>query len=79
MFKLHLKLLTGAALAGALLAGCGGGSDTAANEPPAMQVITNVADYVAHLIASAGENDQPRSINTLMLVADDTSEPAVVR
>lgn len=86
MFKLNVKLMAGAALATALLAGCGGDSGGSGPVvvapptpmPPMQQTITAVADYVRDLIASMGANTEPRDINGLTLAADDTSEPAAV-
>lgn len=78
MFKLNLKFTTGAALAGALLAGCGGGSDSVATTPPMSQTITDVAAYVANLMASTDANAEPMGLNGLTLVANDTAEPAVI-
>ena len=88
MFKLNSKLMTGAVLASALLAGCGGDSGggqfttgptpTPTPTPPMQQTITAVADYIRNLIASNGENTEPIDINGLTLAADDQAEPAVV-
>ena len=86
MFKLTSKLMTGAVLASALLAGCGGDSEggqastgpAPTPTPPMEQTITAVADYVRNLIASNGENTEPIDINGLTLAADDKAEPAVV-
>ena len=86
MFKLNSKLMTGAVLASALLAGCGGDSGggqastgpAPTPTPPMAQTITAVADYIRNLIASNGENTEPIDINGLTLATDDTSEPAPV-
>ena len=82
MFKLNSKLMTGAVLASALLAGCGGdsggGQASTGPAPPMEQTITAVADYIRNLIASNGENTEPIDINGLTLAADDKAEPAVV-
>ena len=85
MFKLDSKLMTGAVLASALLAGCGdGGSGHAFNgtsptpTPPMERTITAVAEFIRNLIASNGENTEPIDINGLTLAADDKAEPAVV-
>lgn len=91
-FKLHSKALwTGAVLASALLAGCGGsdgdgdggqvgtGPVNPDPQPPVQQTITAVADYVRNLIAgSTADNTQPLDINGLTLAADDKAEPAAV-
>lgn len=85
MFKLTTKLMAGAALCAALLAGCGGDSSGGgglgtATPPPGggEQTITAVADFIKNLIASNGENTDPIDINALTLAADDSSEPAAV-
>lgn len=91
MFKLNLKLMAGAALAGALLVGCGGGSggsdsgDTGpvvvappGTQPPMEQTITSVVDYIRNLIASTGENAEPANVNGLTLASDDKAEPAAI-
>ncbi len=82
MFNFNVKLVTGAALAGVLLAGCGGDSSgpvvgTPPPTPP-METITAVAEYVRNLIGTTAENTEPIDINGLTLVADDTSAPAAV-
>ena len=88
--KHHSRLMAGAVLASALLAGCGssGGDDGQASTgptpgpttPPApmQQTITAVADYVRNLIAGTSDHTEPVDINGLTLVADDRAEPAPV-
>jgi len=80
MFTFNARLMAGAALSAALLAGCGGSSDDhgAVNPPPGpvAQTITDVVGYINRLIASNGENTDPVDVNPLTLAADDTSEPA---
>ena len=79
MFKLNSKLLAGAALSAALLAGCsGGGGGGATVAPPSgmAQTITSVVEFIKNLIASNGENTDPIDINALTLAVDDTAEPA---
>ena len=82
MFKLNSKLMTGAVLASALLAGCGGdsggGQVSTGPTPPMEQTITAVVDYIRNLIATTSDNTEPIDINGLTLAADDKSEPAVV-
>jgi hypothetical protein len=79
MFKLNLKLMAGAALCAAMLAGCGGDDDTVAqpNPPPAPapQTISAVVEYINALIDSS----EPIDINSLTLATDDTSEPATLQ
>ena len=78
MLKLNLKLMAGAALAAALLAGCGGsGNDGVVAGPagPMEQTITSVAAFIENLIASNGANTDPIDINSLKLAVDNTSEP----
>jgi len=80
MFTFNARLMAGAALSAALLAGCGGNNDDhgASGPPPGpvAQTITDVVGYINRLIASNGENSDPIDINPLTLAADDTSEPA---
>jgi len=80
MFTINARLIAGAALSAALLAGCGGNNDDhgTVNPPPGpvAQTITDVTGYINRLIASNGENTDPVDVNPLTLAADDTSEPA---
>ena len=80
MFTFNARLMAGAALSAALLAGCGGNNDDhgAGGPPPGpvAQTITDVVGYINGLIASNGENTDPVDVNPLTLAADDTSEPA---
>ena len=81
MFKLDSKLMTGAVLASALLAGCGdGGGGHASIGPtqPMERTITAVAEYIRNLIATTSDNTEPIDINGLTLAVDDKAEPAVV-
>ena len=91
MFKHHSKLMAGAVLASAFLAGCGSssgdgdggnqastGPGTSPPAPPVQQTITAVADYVRNLFASTGDKTEPVDINGLTLATDDRSEPAAV-
>jgi hypothetical protein len=82
MLKLNLKLVAGAALSAALLAGCGGsggGYDAGAQPPPGpvAQTITDVAGFIQNLFAS-GENTAPIDINSLTLAVDG-GEPKPVQ
>lgn len=88
MFKIDLKLMAVAALASAVMVGCGGDSSGDGNGgdnggggpdiPPMQQTITDVADYIRNLIASAGENSAPIDVNALTLVPNDQGVPASV-
>lgn len=83
MLKLNVKLMAGAALSAALLAGCGGGgggNDAGAQPPgPVAQTITDVVGFIQNLIASNGENTAPIDINPLTLAVDDSSEPVPLK
>lgn len=82
MLKINPRLMVAAALAAALLAGCGGSSDYGDNSGgggtsgPVAQTITNVADYITNLFAGNNDNNEPVDINALTLVASDEAEPA---
>ena len=83
MLKSNSKLLTGAALSAALLAGCGGGSSgnsvAGGDTPPGgNQTITDVFGYISQLIAGNDANSDPIDINGLTLATDDTSEPTAL-
>ena len=83
MLKLNLKLMAGAALSAALLAGCGGsggGYDAGAQPPgPVAQTITDVAGFIQNLIANNGANTAPIDINPLTLAVDNNAEPKPVQ
>ena len=81
MFKVHSKLMTGAALAALLLAGCGGGggggTDAAAPPlTPVQQTVASIVDFINNLIASNGENFEPIDINSLTVASDDNVDAA---
>ena len=80
MFKVHSKLMTGAALAALLLAGCGGGGGgTGAAAPPltpVQQTVASIVDFINNLIASIGENSEPIDINSLTVASDDNVDAA---
>ena len=82
MTRITAKLMAGAALAGLLLAGCGGSSDSGGvfgGPPPAAnQTISDVFAYVNQLIATTDANSDPIDIDGLTLATDETSEPAVL-
>ena len=81
MLKLNLKLVAGAALSAALLAGCGGGGGGGGGQPPGpvAQTITDVAGFIQNLIASNGANTAPIDINPLTLAVDNNAEPKPVQ
>ena len=80
MFKVHSKLMTGAALAALLLAGCGGGGGgTGAAAPPltpVQQTVASIVDFINNLIASNGEKSEPIDINSLTVASDDNVDAA---
>ena len=82
MINFTAKLMAGAALAGLLLAGCGGSSDGGGvfggSPPAANQTISDVFAYVNQLIATTDANSDPIDIDGLTLATDETSEPAVL-
>ena len=82
MFTFNPRLMAGAALSAALLAGCGGSNDDhsangagAAPPGPALQTITDVVAYINSLITGGSDSAEPVDINSLTLVADDGAEP----
>jgi len=82
MIKMNSRLMAGAALAAALLAGCGGGSDHGGNfggggtNGPVAQTVTEVAAFITNLFAGNNDNNEPIDVNALTLVASDGAEPA---
>ena len=83
MFTFNPRLMAGAALSAALLAGCGGSSDdhgangTGGPPPgPVAQTITDVVAYINGLIAGGSDSAEPVDTSALTLVADDGVEPA---
>ncbi len=67
-----------AVLSTALLVGCGGGGDDAA-VPPKPDIATSVGalvDFIGSLIAGTSETSEPIDTNPLVLVVDDSAEPA---
>ena len=79
MFTFNPRLMAGAALAAALLAGCGGNSDDHGGNGTAgqaAQTITDVAAYINSLIVGSSDNTEPVDISALTLVTDDTAEAA---
>jgi hypothetical protein len=77
MLKLNLKLVAGAALSAALLAGCGGSVGGFDARGPIAQTITDVVGFIQNLFAS-GENTAPIDINSLTL-KNDPGEPKPVQ
>ena len=84
MFTSNPRLLAGAALCAALLAGCGGSNDdhganngaNASPPGPVAQTITDVVAYINGLIAGGSDSAEPVDTNPLTLVANDSAEPA---
>ncbi len=63
----------------ALLAGCGGGGGDSAPVPPKPDIGTSVGalvDFMQLLIAGTSETSEPIDTDTLVLVVDDSAEPA---
>jgi len=77
------RLAVAAALAAALLAGCGGDShvDAGASAPPGpvAQTVTDVVAYISGLIAGGSDSAEPLDTTALTLAADDAAEPAPVQ
>ena len=81
MRKINPKLMAGAALAAALLAGCGGSdhgdnSGGGGTSGPIAQTVTEVAAFITNLFAGNNDNNEPIDVNALTLVASDGAEPA---
>jgi hypothetical protein len=81
MFTFNPRLMAGAALSAALLAGCGGSNDDhGANgggtvpPGPVAQTITDVVGYINSLVSS--DSAEPVDTSALTLAADDSAEPA---
>ena len=78
MFKLNLRLMTGAALSAVFLAGCGGGNSYTATTEPVVQTVTDVVAYLSKLFNN-GENTDPVDANLVILSTNDTAEPAAIQ
>ena len=79
MLKKTTTLWCAAALATALLAGCGGGGDDAAPVAPKPGIdisVSALVDFFQSLIAGTSETSEPIDIQPLVLVVDDSAEPA---
>ena len=84
MSKLNLKLMAGALVCAAMLAGCGGDDDNGSHPgpppTPQPQTISSVVEYINSLIASSTtDSSEPIDINPLTLATDDTAEPATLQ
>jgi len=85
MFTFNPRLMAGAALAAALLAGCGGsnddhGANAGGSQPtgPVAQTITNVVAYINSLITDGSDSAEPLDTSLITLVANDDAEPATL-
>ena len=78
MKKFNSKWVLTAALAAALVAGCGGGGGV--SSPPVStdisQSISALVTYLNGLIADTSDLGEPIDINGLTLATDDAAEPA---
>lgn len=66
-------------VATALLAGCGGGGGDGASAPPKPDIGTSVGalvGFMQSLIAGTSETSEPIDTDSLVLVVDDSAEPA---
>ena len=84
MNKFNSKWALTAALATALVAGCGGGSnggsavssDAAAATSPAVAAL--VTQYAALITAASENGDQITDVDTLALASDESSDPVKI-
>ena len=81
MKKVKLTWLASAALATALLAGCGGGGGNAnagIQSTDISQDLTALYNFMVGLIAGTSDSTDPIDVNALSLVTDDTAETTPV-
>lgn len=83
MRKLNKKWLLGAALATALVTGCGGGGGGGGGggafvSTDISQSISALITYMNTLIAGTSETSDPIDINSLTLATDDLAEPTPI-
>lgn len=82
MQKTKLTWIASAALAAALLAGCGGdssdnnaGAGTGGASTDISQSISALYDYMVGLIAGTSDSSDPIDINPLTLAVDNSADP----
>ena len=79
MRKLNKKWLLSAALATALVTGCGSGGDGGSGvSTDISQSVSALITYMNSLIASTSETSDPIDINGLTLATDDLAEPTSI-
>lgn len=78
MEKLNSKWVLSAAVAAALVAGCGGGGgvSSAPVSTDISQSVSALVTYINGLIAGTSDLGEPIDINGLTLATDDAAEPA---
>jgi hypothetical protein len=85
MLKLNSKWLVAAALATALVAGCGGGDSDGAQTPPTNSATNpstsakSVVDYLLALIANEKTDlSEPKATDGISFATEETAEPSAI-
>ena len=82
MTKLNSKWLLAAALATALVAGCGGGGGVAVSGPAPTSPATSaqgVVDFLLALIANeTSDQSEPKAVDGITFATDDAAEPSAI-
>jgi hypothetical protein len=81
MLKLNSKWLVAAALATALVAGCGGGDSGGGQTPPTTPSTSakGVVDYLLALIANETTDlSEPKATDGISFATEETAEPSAI-
>ncbi len=81
MLNKTTSMLGAAVVSAALLTGCGGGGGDGGGDPVAPKPDTSTSvgalvEFFQSLIAGTNDTSEPIDINALVLVVDDSAEPA---
>ena len=78
MKKLNFKLVLTAAVAAALVAGCGGGGSSGEPAPDIAQSVAAALDFIKNVIAGTSDDTEPVSLTGIVLATDDAAEPVAL-